>query len=342
MGGATVGFSVTFGGLKASWPATGGTLELVSLECATGVGGGWARVRLGPPQGEAPELGAAVTVELDDGDGSQKVFTGVADHVGSTATAWVLRAHDGLPALARLDLEKTWHDTTADAVLKDILGAAALAVGEVCSGPPLRTFTALRGPRGLRIVEGLLARMGAELFIDGAGKVIVATPKTGAADHTLTWGEDLLDIDVRRRPPALPGVAVHGEGAAEAQGQSKGHWLPKDVGALVGRAAIDAEGAVVAGAAGQPGLTIVDGALATAKACQTVADNFTKLLAASPIEGALTSLGRTAIKPGDLVSIAKLPAEHSLTAVLAGGPLRARRVIQRFDATTGFTTRVEL
>lgn len=341
MPGATVGFAVTVGDLTASWPSTGGSLELVALECATGIGGGWARIRLGPPQGEAPPLGAAVTVELDDGDGAIKVFTGVADHVGSTATSWVLRAHDGLPALARLDLERAWRDTTADAVIKDILGAAGLEASEVCSGPPLRTFTALRGPRGLRVVEGLLARMGAELHIDGTGAAVVATPRTGAADHTLTWGEDLLAIDIRRRPPALPGVTVHGEGAAEAQGASKAHWLPKDVSALVGRAKLDAD-EVVAGAAGQPGLTLVDGALATTKACQTVADNFTKLLAASPIEGALTTLGRTTIKPGDLLGIAGLPDGHSLTAVLAGGTLRARRVIHRFDATTGFTTRVEL
>lgn len=342
MTGATIGFSVTVGGLKASWPATDGTLDLVSLECATGVGGGWARIRLGPPQGEAPPLGAAVTVELDDGDGSTTVFTGEADHVGSTATAWVIRAHDGLPRLARLDLEQTWEDTTADAVVKDILGAAGLTVGEVCEGPALRVFTALRGPRGLRVVEGLLARMGAELCIDGDGKANVAAPRTGAADHTLTWGEDLLDIDVQRRPPALPGATVWGEGAAEAQGASKGHWLPKDVGALVGRAAVDDAGAVVAGAAGQPGLTLVDGALASARDCQAVADNVTKLLASRPIEGAIVSLGRTAIKPGDLISIAKIPAGHSLAAVLADGPLRARRVIQRFDAAAGYTTRVEL
>lgn len=342
MTGTKVGFSVAVGGLKASWPATGGTLELVSLECATGVGGGWARIQLGPPQGEAPALGAAVTVELDDGDGAPiKVFTGVADRVGSSATAWVLRAHDGLPALARLDLEKTWADTTADAIIKDILGAAGLTVGEVCAGPSLRVFTALRGPRGLRVVEGLLARMGAELVIDGAGKVVVATPRTGAADHTLTWGEDLLDIDVRRRPPALPGAVCYGEGAADALGASKGHWISKENGA-VGRAAIDAKGEVVAGAAGQPGLTIVDGALASASVCKEVAENFTKLLAASPIEGSVVCLGRPIIKPGEIIKIAGVPAEHSLAAVLAGGPLRARRVVHRFDAATGFTTRVEL
>lgn len=342
MPGATVGFTVTVGGLRASWPAAGGALDLVSLECATGVGGGWARVRLGPPQGEAPAPGAPVTVDLDDGDGSTRVFTGLADHVGSTATAWVLRAHDGLPALARLDLERAWADTTADAIVKDILGAAGLAIRAVCPGPPLRVFTALRGPRGLRVVQGLLDRMGAELHVDGAGKIVVATPRSGAADHTITWGEDLLDIDVRRRPPAQPGVTVHGEGATDAQGKARGHWLPKDASALVGRAAIDATGELVAGAAGQPGLTLVDGALATAAACKTVAENFTKLLAARPLEGAVVTLGRAIFNVGDLVEVAGLPADHSLAAVLAGQPLRARRVIHRLDATAGFTTRVEL
>ena len=341
MGGATVGFSVTVGKLRARWPASDATLDLIALESATGVGGGWARLELGPPQGDAPVVGDAVTIELDDGTGSRRVFTGEVDHTGSTPTAWRLRAHDGLPRLARIDLERVWTDTTADAVIKDLLAAAKLKVAAVCEGPALRLYTALKGPRGLRLVEGLLARMGAELFIDGDGAVVVATPKTGAAAHTLTWGEDLLDLQVARCPPALPGVEVRGEGASDALGASKGHWLPKDVSALVGRAAIDEAGAVVAGAAGQPGFTIVDGALATAKVCKAVAEAQARLLASRAILGAALALGRAAIRPGERLAIAGLPKGHSLAAVLAGESLRARRVIHRFDATAGFTTRVE-
>lgn len=342
MSGVTLGFSIAVGGLLARWPATGGSLELLGLECATGVGGGWAQIRLGPCQGEAPACGAVVTVELDGGEGSRRVFTGEVDHVGSSPTYWRLHAHDGLPRLARLDPEQVWRDTTADVVIKELLAVAGIEVGEVCGGPPLRVFTALKGPRGLRIVEGLLARMGAELFIDGDGKAIVATPKTGAAAHTLRWGEDLLDLQIARCPPALPGVEVRGEGASDAHGASKGHWIPKDVSGLVGRAAIDGEGAVVAGAAGQRGFTVVDGALGTAQACKTVAEAQARLLAARPLRGELVALGRPELRPGERVAIAGLPAEHALAAVLAGASLRARRVIHRFDATTGFTTRVEL
>lgn len=341
MSGA-LGFSIAAGGLTAKWPSTGAALELLALECATGVGGGGAQLRLGPCQGEAPAVGAAVTVELDDGHGGRRVFTGELDHVGSTPTAWLLRAHDGLPRLAGLDPEQVWKDTSADVVIKELLAAAGLKVGEVCEGPPLRVFAALKGPRGLRIVEGLLARMGAELFIDGDGKAIVATPKSGAAAHTLRWGEDVLDLRIARCPPALAGVEVRGEGATDAQGAGKGHWIPKDAGALVGRAAIDAAGAVVAGAAGQRGMTIVDGALATAQACKAVAQAQAKLLAARPLRGELVTLGRPALRVGERIAIAGLPTEHALAAVLAGASLRARRVIHRFDATTGFTTRVEL
>ena len=49
-----------------------------------------------------------------------------------------------------------------------------------------------------------------------------------------------------------------------------------------------------------------------------------------------------ALRVGERIAIAGLPTEHALAAVLAGASLRARRVIHRFDATTGFTTRVEL
>lgn len=342
MSEATQGFAITAGALSARWPASGGSLELIALECATGLGGGWAKLRLGPPQGEAPELGAPLTIDLDDGRGAQRVFTGELDHVGGDAISWRLRAHDGLPKLARLDLEKVWSDTTADAVVKDLLAAAGLKVGTVCAGPALRVFAALKGPRGLRLVEGLLARMGAELLIDAKGTAVVEAPKTGSADHTLTWGVDLLGLELSRCPPVLPGVEVWGEGAGDAQGASKAHWLPKDASGLVGRSAIDDAGKVVAGKVGQPGLTLVDGALGAAKACKDVATARARLLAARPLRGWLTTLGRPSLHPGELVEIKDVPAEHSLTGVLAGPPLRARRVIHHFDAKAGFVTRVEV
>lgn len=56
-----LGFAVTVGRQSARWPAADGTLELLELECCTGVGGGWARLRLGPPQGEAGVADPAAT-----------------------------------------------------------------------------------------------------------------------------------------------------------------------------------------------------------------------------------------------------------------------------------------
>lgn len=337
-----LGFAITVGSQSARWPATDGTLELLELECSTGVGGGWARLRLGPPQGETPAAGDRVTIALDDGSGERAVFTGELDHVGATPTAWRLRAHDGLPRLARLEPERVWTDTTADAVLRDLLTAAGLGVGEVCSGPALRVFHALRGARGLRLVETLLARMGAELIIAADGKAHVVTPTPGAAQHTLTWGADILDLDLTRRPPTRAGVVVHGEGARDSLGASKAHWLPRDITALVGRASIDSQGAVTSGDAADPSVTIVDGALDTAAACKAVATAYARLLAARPVRGSLLALGRAAIEPGQRLAIAGIPKDHALAHVLADPPLRARRVIHRFAASSGFTTRVEL
>ena len=337
-----LGFAVTVGRQSARWPAADGTLELLELECCTGVGGGWARLRLGPPQGEAPTAGDRVTIHLDDGGGERPVFTGELDHVGATPTAWQLRAHDGLPRLARLELERVWTDTTADAVLRDLLTAARLTVGNICPGPALRCFHALRGPRGLRLAEALLARMGAELIIAADGKAHVLTPTPAAAQHTLTWGVDLLDLDLTRRPPTRAGVIVHGEGARDTLGASKAHWLPRDTTNLVGRAHIDPDGAVTPGDAATTGLTIVDGALDTAAACKAVATATANLLAARPLRGSLLTLGRPAIAPGQWLALAGLPKDHALARVLADQPLRARRVTHRFDASSGFTTRVEL
>lgn len=336
----SLAFDVRVGGLSAVWPGSSGNAELVSVETCVGVSGGWCRVELSPSVGSIPKVGDAVTIQLDGGDGLKAVFTGVVEATRASPTAWVVRGEDGLSKLSKLDPEGAWEDAKADAVLKDLVGQAGLSVGAVCAGPKLRVFYAHRGVRGLRHVRGLLDRMGAELWIDPDGKVQVAAPSTDSAEHTFTWGEDIVDLAVEAFAPVVQGLEVFGEGAAEAKGSAKGHWLPADNTSIVGRSKLDQSGKATSGSKGQPGLRAVDGALASASGCGEVATAWMSRVAARPVAGELTVTGRSSVRPGQTVKVASLPDDHPTASVLGGKVMWVREVRHTFSGEAGFITRV--
>ena len=336
----SLAYDVTVGKLSTAWPGSEGNAEVVSLETCLGVSGGWCRLELGPTAGAIPKVGDAIVVKLNGGDGLKTVFTGWVEATRANPTTWLIRGEDGLSKLAKLDPEGVWEDATADAVLKDLISKAGLSAGTVCAGPKLRVFYAHRGVRGLHQARNLLDRMGAELWVDPEGKVQVATPTTDSADHTFTWGEDIVDFAIEAFEPAIRGLEVFGEGAAEAQGASKGHWLPADTSGLVGRSKLDKSGKVASGSAGQPGLRAIDGALSTASDCGKVAEAFMKRVAARPLAGELTVLGRSSVKPGDKVKVDSLPSDHPTAGVLGKAVLWVREVRHSLSAEAGYVTRV--
>lgn len=341
MPGASVGYSLTLGGQTLAWPGDAQERALVRLRSATGVGGGHCALELAPAGAPAPRPGDPVELTLSAPAGEAVVFTGTLDEVQATPSALRLYAHDGLPALCTLELSQVWEDKSADAVLGEVLQAAGLTVGTLDPGPALRRYTALPGPRAHRVAQELLDWMGAWLFIDPSGQAHARKPPTGGADHTLTWGVDLLELALAAAAPPVPGLELRGEWGAELLGQSKAHWLPSDVSGLAGRAKLDAEGAVQSGSEGQPGLRRVVGAFSAAQALSEAAQAWLSRSAARRVQGHLLLSGRPDIQPLQRVSVAELPPDHSL-ADLCAQPLTVLRVEHHFTTRGGYTTRLEV
>ena len=317
---------------------------LLSLEVALGMSGagGACDIRLGDPSGMLPTAGDDVSVELDTGAGSRRVFTGRVDRVVLDATGQTVRACDGLRDLARLEVDAVYEDVQTDFVVKDLLGRAGATVGTVARGFKLSSLRVKREGGALRHLLQLAQWCGADLHTDGEGRVHFTTPAEAGARHSFRFTENVLRLDLQAVPPRWDGALVHGEGAAAAKGADKAHWLAQDLTGVTAKAALDAQGQVTAGKEGAHARRWVLGAVRSAEAAGAVAQAQMKAAAARWLQGFIEVFGEPAVMPGDAVEIAGIPQGHALVGLLQGPHrLRVRGVRHRLTRQGGLVTRLE-
>lgn len=332
---------IQIGSVTASTAPKREQRALIRLVSELGMGGAGGRcvLEIAGPALAPPAAGDPVTVAFGDGQSSTTVFTGEVQQVTRTAVSLRVTAVDGLAKLARTDVESAYEGKTAGAIVKDVLSQAGASAGTVHDGPTFASYALHRGPRALRHLQRLAELCGADLYADGDGKVCFTTPDEAGAEHSLKYGEHILQLSLEDAPPAFDSVVVWGEGAASAKGAGKEHWLISDLSSVSGKAAAGERGTVMAGQEGDRPLQVVDGAVRSGEAAQEVARGRAAAIASRAVRGFLVVLGDPTIAPGDTVAIESLPAERPAPA---GPSMRVRRVRHTLEASGGFVTRVEL
>lgn len=332
-------YKVSLGGAVASSTASESRRQLLRLQVVLDMDGPAAActVELADAASPLPALDDAVSVELDGGDGLQTVFTGTVAEAAAHATGQRIVAHGHFAPLGRCELEAAYDSVSADFIVKDLLGKAGATAGTVAAGPDLAAWTLQRGPSALGHLRRLALLSGADLYADGRGAIHCAVPRSGAADHRFSFGENVLRVQLARRVPAFDSIEVWGEGAD--QGTDKAHWLSTDLAPVSAQAAVAADGSVQAGKLGQRPLRLREGALRSNGAVEAVAKAWAARVAAGRIEGSVEVFAAPAVLPGDLVGLDKLPDDHP-AAALVDGPLRVRSVRHELDRQRGAVTRL--
>jgi hypothetical protein len=164
-----------------------------------------------------------------------------------------------------------------------------------------------------------LARLvGAELGSGSAGGLRFVPPRSGPADHELRFGADLVEWKLGFHPPReAPRAAAYG--AASEAGSEQWHWTtsaPSPVGD------------------GDAPVSLV-GAARTREVASAYQRARTDAASASERGGVLVVRGKSAIRPGELLSVSDLPSGDP-------GTLRAFEVEHRVDARSGFVTRLRV
>ncbi|GLS06314.1 hypothetical protein GCM10007860_34920 [Chitiniphilus shinanonensis] len=336
------GYTVKAGDYRASSGRDAGDRQLLSLlvEIDLDSAGGLCTVEFAAAEGAPVEAGAPVSISLDVGDGAVEVFTGEAGQVRIGAASERIDAWDALATLARTRVASFYDSVSADFVIKDLLQKAGAQAGDVAPGPDLAQYAVHAGPSVLAHLQKLAGLCGAALYCDGGGKVQVPGPDTRGASHRFQYGETVIALALQPATPAYDSVEVWGEGAASAKGADKAHWLSTDLAGVQGKAALGAGGAT-SGKLGQTPLQLIDGALRSGDAAQAAADYRTKALAERTVRGHLDVFATPAVRPGDTVTLDKLPTNHPAARLLASGAtLKVRRVRHTLDRARGLITRI--
>lgn len=323
-----IGYNIRLGSMTVSDDARSTHATLLSLLCERSIGKiAHCAIELGAGSFAPPDIETLVDVALDDGHGAVPVFRGAVAEVRQEPGAVRITATCPLALLARLQVESAYEKASTDFIAGDLLGKAGLSPGQIAKGPTLPSYYLHRGSAFSHLLK-LAERCGVEVYCDREGLVHMRPPGEGAADHAFRYGVDVLGLELSIVAPRYTGVVLYGEGSASAEGADKAHVLITDLASVRGEA----------GEAGDSALRVEDGAVRTGEDAASLAEARAGLLAARPIQGAVTLLPAPQLELGQRIELKDLPAAH----VASGKTLLVRGLRHSLSLLRGFTTRVEV
>jgi hypothetical protein len=285
---------------------------LLSVQVELSVGGGHDRFVCGlgllsPFSSVAP--GVDAELKLGYGDELEAVLAGTVSAVERAPWGLLVEGLAGTATLSTTRLGRSYVDQTAADIVSDLVSAAGVSTGEVSAPRHLSAYH-VDERRSIWTHVCQLARLtGSELTSDPQGALNFRPVKTGAADHGLRRGADLLAWNVGPRDATAAGPSVVPYGAASEEGAEKWHIILREP------EGSSPDGTVLVPAA----LRDRDGADALGRALADAA-------ARSGTGGAVVAVGDGSIRAGDLVELQELPVDDlpllratSVTHLLGSG-----------------------
>jgi len=345
MAGHRPRFSFTAGSLSADTDSpVGGPVRFV-VERSVAVPIDSLRVMLAESAGVA--AGDAVTLDLGDEDGLQRVFTGTVAELRPSLSGCSLFSTGTMLGLVELRVASFYEGRSAGDVVRDLVGQAGLDAGDISDGLTLPRYAIERRQGAHTQLRRLAERLGFALFADRQGQVhfrglgpaaqlgsgglggglggAASGALAGAAaalggSGDLAFGKHLLAAQALLRPAPNRKIVVGGESPMSGQGEDKSFWLT----------ATDSDFEDSSGSGDE--WLITDAAARTKDMAGRFAAGYAAALAARSAELRLTVLGMPALDLGDDLGASDAPE--------AG--LNARGVItglrHRLSAREGFVT----
>jgi len=175
----------------------------------------------------APDARVEVSLGIDDVD---LVFTGTVARVAHEPWGTEVQALASSAALDDVRIGRAYLSRTVGDIATDLLGAAGVGVGAVDSGPTLPVFYVDESRSAWRHLCKLAALVLAEVTSSPNGDVNLRPPRTGAPDHTVRAGAELLSWAVGRRHGLVAARTVGPFSAASEQGNEAWSLLHHDPG----------------------------------------------------------------------------------------------------------------
>lgn len=302
------------------------------------------RVWLGMSSGIA--AGDAVTLDLGDDDGLERVFTGTVAELRPALGGSSLLCLGTMLALVELRVAASYQSQSGGDVARDLVGQAGLQAGQIEGGLTLPRYAIERRIGAHAQLRRLADRLGFSLFADRQGQIhfrglgaaaslgsgglggalgsaagaAAGAFGVGGGAMTFAYGKHLLAANGAFRPAPGRKVVVGGESPMSGQGEDKSFWLT----------ATDTDYEDSAGSGDE--LLLIDATARTKDMAGRLAAGFAAVLDRRATTLKLSVLGMPKAELGDALGASDAP-ESGLNA---SGTVTALR--HRFSAREGFVT----
>lgn len=302
------------------------------------------RVWLGTSGGVA--AGDAVTLDLGDDDGIERVFTGTVAELRPALGGCGLLCLGTMLALVELRVAASYQSQSAGDVARDLVGQAGLQAGQIDDGLTLPRYAIERRVGAHAQLRRLADRLGFSLFTDRQGQVhfrglgaaaslgsgglggalagAAGTLGAGGGGSALAYGKHLLAAEGALRPAPGRTIVVGGESPMSGQGEDKSFWLT----------ATDTDYEDSAGSGDE--LLVIDPTARTKDMAGRLAAGFAAALDRRAATLKVSVLGMPKVELGDALGASDAP-ESGLNA---SGTVTALR--HRFSAREGFVSDIVL
>jgi hypothetical protein len=292
--------------------------------------------------------GDAVSLDLGDEDGLERVFTGTVAELRPRLGGCQLFCTGTMLALVELRVASCYKDQSAGDVVRDLVSQAALDSGEIADGITLPRYAIERRVGAHAQLRRLAERLGYSLFTDREGKVhfrglgaaasltsgglgglaaaagAAAAVLGGGGGAGLAYGKHLLAADAALRPALNRKILVGGESPMSGQGEDKSFWLT----------ATDTDYEDSAGDGDD--YLITDSAARTKDMAGRFAAGYAAAFGRRSASLRLSVLGMPALELGDSLGASGAPED----GLNRSGTITALR--HRFGAREGFATDITL
>lgn len=280
-------------------------------------------LRMGQVGTFRPAVGQQLDVALgyaDDG-GLEQVVTATVVEADPDLVNRRLVAHGPADALLRTRVDRTFEGMSAGAIVKELAGAAGVAVAQADEGIAFPAYVVDGRRNAYQHVGDLAALCGFDRYVDNEGRLVFAFFTGGRRTHVFDYGQHILEVQLQERAPDAGQVVAWGESPGSARGDDSWAWLTKDFGPFSGTAGSGATSQI-----------LERSALRTGGAARQAAGAALTALTREARRGCLLVTGAPQVRLGDSLRVAGTP-EAELQ-----GTFQVRGVAHRVDKRGGFTT----
>jgi hypothetical protein len=318
--------------LYAPAPRKKGLLEGVAgaaMEMAAGAVGLGGSGAAKPPsfsiqvRDQAIKHGDQLTVELKAGDRSGKVATVDVYAIESSLGQTRIQGATGKWRLTHTRVNGVYENQWLGQIVQDLASRAQVSTGTIDPGSTYNYVAVHESKNVLTHIRELALREGMDVYFDAENKLNVATFTKSAADHTFTFGIDILDLVAQHHEPPADHVVVYGESPSSNQGSSTWYWFAKDLKPFRGDVGN-----------GSRLVPMGDRAIRTKDAADSQAKAKLGAVRDQASIGRMTMLGNPRVKLADAIEIKSAPNPE------LNGLFKVASVAHRYSRRHGYVTQI--